>query len=158
MRRLIHYSDQPLTSVLSTLQDGERFRRHGGRKPVGLWVSSEGEDDWPSWCASEEFRDCSKQIATEIILSRDHGVLLIDTDIALRAFHHKFAFAARSYGIDWKRVAALHSGIVISPYQWGHRLDGETSDWYYGWDCASGCIWSASAIADLIPLKQQVAA
>ena len=34
-------------------------------------------------------------------------------------------------------------GIIIAPYQWYCRM---TVDWYYTWDCASGCIWNLDAI------------
>ena len=50
--------------------------------------------------------------------------------------------------IDWAEVASKYDGIIISPYQWSLRLDMEMM-WYYGWDCASGCIWNISAIKEL---------
>ncbi len=47
--------------------------------------------------------------------------------------------------IDWIKVAKQYAGLIIAPYQWGYRLEPGTH-WYYGWDCASGCIWDASVI------------
>ena len=35
------------------------------------------------------------------------------------------------------------------------RLDMETR-WYYGWDCASGCVWDASAVQSVEPLPDFV--
>lgn len=35
-----------------------------------------------------------------------------------------------------------------APYQWRRRNERGFS-WYYGWDCASGCIWRASAIREI---------
>jgi hypothetical protein len=55
-------------------------------------------------------------------------------------------FGERTMMIDWRRVASVYDGIIIAPYQWSRRLDGGAR-WYYGWDCASGCIWNATAIA-----------
>lgn len=34
---------------------------------------------------------------------------------------------------------------TITPYCWPARMDPDLI-WYYGWDCASGCIWDASTI------------
>lgn len=48
-------------------------------------------------------------------------------------------------------IGARYDGIVITPYVWSMRLD-RSAFWYYGWDCASGCIWNASAVAELVPL------
>jgi hypothetical protein len=49
------------------------------------------------------------------------------------------------YYIDWSKVAAKHQGIIIAPYCYARRLTYHTA-WYYGWDCASGCIWDLKAI------------
>lgn len=43
-------------------------------------------------------------------------------------------------GIDWKAVAKEYDGIEIDPYQYERRFS-EGFLWYYGWDCASGCVW-----------------
>ena len=48
--------------------------------------------------------------------------------------------------IDWPAVATDYPGLIIAPYQWSCRMS-EFTRWYYGWDCASGCIWNADAIA-----------
>jgi hypothetical protein len=45
--------------------------------------------------------------------------------------------------IDWKQVAREFAGIEIAPYQWDRR---HTLSWYYGWDCASGCVWHPRAV------------
>ena len=43
---------------------------------------------------------------------------------------------------DWGAVAARYDGIEIAPYVWERRLEVW---WYYGWDCASGCLWRPKA-------------
>lgn len=151
---LIHCSDAPLAGVYSVEQAGERYEWHKGRKPHGLWVSVEGEDDWRAWCESEGFRDLAKQVAHEIVLADDANILWVDTAAAMTAFHAEYRVKKdcgrwKEWRIDWPRVARRHSGIVIAPYQWHHRLHGELSGWYYTWDCASGCIWDAEAIVDV---------
>ena len=45
--------------------------------------------------------------------------------------------------INWPAVAERYGGILITPYQWSHRM---SLHWYCGWDCASGCVWDLSQI------------
>jgi hypothetical protein len=52
--------------------------------------------------------------------------------------------------IDWLRVAQKSAGIIIAPYIWERRLH---LPWYYGWDCASGCVWDAAAVLSVKRLK-----
>jgi hypothetical protein len=64
------------------------------------------------------------------------------------AFDAEYRFPHPDLGrmsyIDWPRVAERFDGVIIAPYQWKHRLE---LMWYYGWDCASGCIWNARAVS-----------
>lgn len=56
-----------------------------------------------------------------------------------------------SFGIDWPRVAAVYDGIEIPRYIYQCRLERGVI-WYYGWDCASGCVWNL----DRVRIKQEV--
>lgn len=59
--------------------------------------------------------------------------------------------------VNWPLIATRWDGIIIAPYQWSCRYDDRTF-WYYGWDCASGCIWNLHAITDVIAPSVEVAA
>jgi len=54
--------------------------------------------------------------------------------------------------IDWEAVAKRYTGIEIEPYNWERRNSGPNNNysmsmlWYYGWDCASGCVWELDAL------------
>lgn len=48
--------------------------------------------------------------------------------------------------IDYPKVAEKYGGIEITPLLHRKRL---SAAWYYGWDCASGCVWSRKAIRDI---------
>ena len=149
-RRLIHYSKEPLTDVRTVEQTEER----NVGKPHGLWVSCEGENDWPSWCKAESF-GAPFDHATEIKLWRTAPVLHISNATQLRIFNRAFNKPHRSHSldaIDWGRAAKDYHGVIISPYLWDCRLADDVF-WYYGWDCASGCIWNAKAIKELAPLE-----
>lgn len=160
--RLLHYSDKHLDKIDSRSQvDG----RADGSKPHGLWVSVEGEDDWKAWCEGEDFRRDFLSHATEIVLAPTANILHIDTVAGLVRFHREYkcrpSFASDgplatdaywdNHAVRWGDVAARYDGIIIAPYQSSLRLDGECR-WYYGWDCASGCIWNAGAVVELKPV------
>jgi hypothetical protein len=138
--RLLHYSTDAIAEVRSVPQNDERF------KPKGLWVSVEGEQDWKSWCESENFADLSRQMEYRVILSDEANILYLRDAYDIDRFTGKYRLG--TYRVDWAAVAAKYDGIVIAPYCWDRRLD-YSSDWYYPWDCASGCIWNARAVAAL---------
>jgi hypothetical protein len=126
-------------------------------KPQGLWVSAAGKDDWLSWCRGEQF--CLDRLAhrTEVSLADDARVLWVRSKSAFGAFHDQYGTEVwlskcSRVGIpviDWRLVARDYHGVVIAPYRWEARISD--ARWYYGWDCASGCIWDPAAIARLQP-------
>lgn len=152
--RLLHYSDDPITAVESRDQRAtpDHLRHY---KPWGLWLSVEGEDDWRSWCESEQFGAPAKQLCYVVTLAAEANVLRLSCGADLLDFTDAYGFdpydgrySFAGNAIQWERVAALYDGIIIAPYIWTMRLE-ERVHWYYGWDCASGCIWNARAIARL---------
>ena len=159
MSRLIHYSNKPLKKVWSVEQEDPTSTSFT-RKPEGLWVSVEGEDDWHEWCTSEEFRVELLACATEVVLKPDAKILRLSTASQLDQLESEYGVPDEvlkssriSYvSIQWERVAEKYQGIIIAPYMWSCRLD---MMWYYAWDCASGCIWDADAVAELRPIEQE---
>jgi len=146
---LFHHSDQPLTTVDS--RDQENAKRRW--KPWGLWVSVDVKDNWVDWCKAEEFA-LEKLEYQHLITLRDPTELLwITTALDLIAFTEEYGDPLEDRFlsidiIDWAKVAKEYPGIVIAPYQWSQRME---LMWYYGWDCASGCIWDAAVIAEVGP-------
>lgn len=140
-------------------------------KPRGFWVSVEGnEDGWADWCRGENFRLEELVYEYEVKLKPDARILYLSTQEELRDFTKKyydpdgimnkvsqevhaendFGFPASVHDIDWPAVARKYQGIIIAPYIYSCRLSPPT-DWYYTWDCASGCIWNARAIESVKP-------
>lgn len=132
-------------------------------KPRGLWVSVDGKYDWEAWCKAEAFRPEALTHRHRVTLSESCNVLHVggfDSDMGIDRFHYEFRQPIEwSHGalIDWRRVALRYQGIIIAPYDWTQRLEGMASNWYYPWDCASGCIWDASAI-EAVELLAEVTA
>lgn len=145
-QNLSHFSKHPTLHPYSVPQTGKRFG-----KPDGLWVSVDGPDDWPTWCREEDYGDIDAKHRFAIILASGSRILHLSQPEHLWAFTRTFDAnpEGKWHGeIDWAAMAARYQGIIIAPYQWDCRLDSRTG-WYYGWDCASGCIWDASAIASV---------
>jgi len=148
--RLLHYSAQSIVGKQIYTRTAECAVEI---KPHGLWVSVEGPDDWKSWCEAEAWGLDHLRAVAEIVVRPDAAILRLSCPAEIDRFHAEFTAplypGERSgFGVDWRRVAETYSGIVIAPYQWSRRLDGNAR-WYYAWDCASGCIWDASAIAEI---------
>ncbi|WQY99783.1 hypothetical protein [Microbacterium phage MO526] len=148
---LSHYSPAPWTFDPERTYDQAEF---GNGKPRGLWLSDDSDHGWKAWCESEEWNLGGLENVTTFTLAPGADVLHLASLAEIRAFTAEYAGhpaylekapdLARRY-IDWPRVAAEHDGILITPYQWGARLDRDTF-WYYGWDCASGCFWNLRAV------------
>ncbi|MFE3229295.1 hypothetical protein [Nocardia sp. NPDC059228] len=157
----MHYQAEPLTfdrSRVYTQRDRGTFT-----KPVGFWVSVEGDGDWPAWCRSEEFAVERLAVAHEVRLRTSASIRTITSVSEIDGFHDEFAaptdFDRRlgnhrdRWGIDWPAVVQRYDGVIIAQYLWERRYN---LDWYYGWDCASGCIWNLDAIESVKALDPVV--
>jgi hypothetical protein len=149
-RALTHYSATPLgplKSATQTPEDGRGWQFID--KPKGLWVSVDGEDDWLNWCIGTGFRLGDLAVHHRLTLKEPDRLLWLTGRPQLEQFQTRYG-APRDYGmrldmraINWASVASDYAGLIITPYVWSgrHKLM-----WYYGWDCASGCIWDVSVI------------
>lgn len=156
--RLSHWSPAPI----GKLHDVPQFE---ASKPSGLWVSVDGEYGWPEWNVDNEYSDLDARHRYRVTLAGDADILWLTEPDQLHTFSRLYPAddgAARRWGdlvgmdprfIDWPAVAARHQGIIITPYQWECRME---TLWYYGWDCASGCIWDSSAISELSEVDDRV--
>lgn len=154
--KLIHYTKQPLYKVVTVKQPDYSM------KPQGLWVSVEGPDDWKAFCQTTTIFDDSFEHTYEVKLKDDANILRLSSPEDIDAFEAEWikpdpdyqkAGLGRGHQIDWQGVAAKYQGIIITPYIWPRRFSAGV--WYYGWDCASGCIWNAAAIASVEEVDQE---
>lgn len=145
MTDLSHYS----RTKTITMQDATQYPDQ--MKPNGLWVSVDGPDDWATWCREEDFGDIDQQNRFTVMLNQNANILTLSGLEGLLHFTSRYRntapsdLALLSVGewIDWQAVGDDFQGIIIAPYCYTARMK---LLWYYGWDCASGCIWDASAI------------
>lgn len=141
--KLHHFSSVEILEPVSVAQISE-----GRPKPKGLWLSDENKDGWSAWAKAEDWSIGKYKFNVEVDMKK---ILWLSCAEDLFAFTkeyempHDFHFP---YYINWKSVAQKFSGILITPYIWECRLDDKTS-WYYGWDCASACIWNSDSIKEI---------
>jgi len=117
----------------------------GPKKPVGMWYDCGGE--WKEFCDSDMrgYGNKGYDAIYEVVLN-DSNMLFISTVDEFDAFEKEYGVKGRyDLVIDWKRVSESYDGIEICPYLKKRRQHF----WYYGWDVASGCVWSPGAIKEL---------
>lgn len=158
--RLLHYADAPVTLDRGRVYEQRDLRGVG--KPVGLWVTVEGEDSWKSWCEGEQFFLSSLAVAHEVTLTAEANLLVIDTPAKLMEFHDTWSvesdfdrmmaerypsndrYHRNQWGVPWSKLVPEYDGIMFIPYLWKARWSGPM--WYSTVDCSSGCIWNLDAI------------
>lgn len=161
--KLRHYSYNIVKSVYSVEQDESDGRFY--EKPSGFWVSCDDyELSWPEWCQIADFGGQNLENVHDVELIDNHNVLILKSAEDIDQFTEKYGKQSDIYqylkstsliSIDWVKVAKEYSGLIIAPYIHERRLSLHTS-WYYGWDCASGCIWNASVIKSIKLTENQL--
>jgi hypothetical protein len=136
--KLLHHSVSPLLRIENREQCTQP--QH---KPQGIWVSVEGVDDWKTWCLAQRWGLDRLEHTAEIHLRQDARILRLTSAQEIDSFTADYGSINSIDGIHWQRVADQYQGIIIAPYVWSRQF---YPLWYYGWDCASGCIWDAQAI------------
>lgn len=135
-----HWSQEPVLLTKRTYTQTVSY------KPCGFWFDV--DKDWKRWCEGASFRmeHLTRRHPVDVDIQR---VLALRSGPALDDFTLQYGVpywpndSPRDFRIHWPTVAQDYAGILIAPYCWERRLD---LMWYYGWDCASGCIWDISAI------------
>lgn len=155
--KLIHYAEEPISSLEKRTYDQSELSWQA--KPNGLWLSVEGftgpnNYNWKEWCEAEGFRVEYLVNPYEVILHENANILHLKSAKEIFEFSKLYPLKTRdwdaendSYQLEWNKVKEKYQGIIIAPYQWECRLALETC-WYYGWDCASGCIWDLDCIKE----------
>lgn len=144
-------------SAFSTLTVKDTAKQSQGYKPQGLWYGIDSA--WLEWCESEMPQWVRPY---NYVLEIDYSkMLVLTTEAELLEFTNRFlckggpklfkSFEQQLVGfIDWPLVAQEYSGIEIPSYVWDCRF---TLMWYYGWDCASGCIWRTDVVRSVTKIE-----
>lgn len=149
--KLIHYTKEKFS--LETKDYGQRELRWRA-KPNGLWISVEGPYDWKWWCESEGYNLENLVVSYEIKLKESAKILYLESEEEIFEMAEKYPAKTRTwdadldtYQLNWNEIKKKYQGIIIPQYLWGCRMS-QKSCWYYGWDCASGCIWDLTCIEE----------
>jgi hypothetical protein len=139
-------------------------------------------ESWKRWCEAVQFRLENLRYRHRVTILDTSRVLFLRNAKNIHAFASEYgrnlsghiqllqsagdsSKFTRRYGSDlfgeiqrqfsnyimWGEVAEKHSGIIIVPYSRARDL---TYLWYYGWNCAGGCIWDTSVISLGKPYKR----
>jgi hypothetical protein len=148
--KLAHFSaNGNLTMSCLKSQPFSNFRSLISAKPTGLWITDmDCEDNWKNWCEAEKYN--LHELRYRYNLSVDDSLLLLnsmsDLDNLLSTYGDMpFGLNMETCYINWEPIFKKYKGILITPYIWQRHSTLEHA-WYWGWDCASGCIWDISAI------------
>lgn len=170
-KHLFHYSKRHIKKLQPRRYLYDPYR--SSKKPEGLWISVEGlKDDinWFDYCKDVDCNLSSLKYKHQITLHPEANIPYISNALQFEAFEHEFMTVnsqishseedgirkfrthtpiLQEYTIDWFKVVRNFPGIIIAPYLWERRSSNRSnwcSHWYYGWDCASGCIWDLRCI------------
>ncbi len=151
---LSHFSEAPLAFDLKRTYVQKEISP--AFKPAGLWLSHESESaGWRSWCEANDFGLGRLRGETKFRCDLSRWLVLSSVD-ELVAFTGRFPLRIGGEFwdryVDWRPVAEVYAGVLVTPYQWDARLN---LTWYYGWDCASACVWDLSTTA-LVESRESV--
>lgn len=155
--RLVKYSNEIITFDPDRIYPKRDYDNYF--KPHGLWISDEHDFGWRDWTTAEQWGMDTLIYEHLVELHPDHNVLFITNVEELDKFHEEFKTHIGDWErgnptwLNWNRVYPFWQGIIITPYLWERRMDYM---WYYGWDCASGCIWDLKAIRTFQPVFKQL--
>ncbi|MFC1494237.1 hypothetical protein ACFL6W_03055 [Thermodesulfobacteriota bacterium] len=161
-----HWAAEPV--ILQSMT----YPQMGHPKPNGLWFDV--DCSWKQWCEAIQFRLEDLDWRHTVILQDTSKILFLrnveDIDVFTSQYGHDISGQiqpiqssqdldtfADQYGKDlfndligqfsnyimWEEVAGKYSGIIIDPY-FPERC--QTYLWYYGWNCAGGCVWDTSMV------------
>lgn len=148
------------------------YPQSGHPKPHGLWFDV--NEDWKRWCAATQLNPENLRYRHTVTILDPSRILFLQKAREIDSFTKKYGrnlscnvqLLQRSEDLDaitrdkgqsffddiqkafanyilWNDVAEKHSGVIISPYS---RSRSQTYLWYWGWNCAAGCIWDTSIL------------
>lgn len=120
--RFLHYSPTEIKKLIKNFYP-KGYRQYIGKmKPIGLWLSVEGEDDWEKWCREGNFRLHDLKYKYEVKLKKTSSILYVKTIEELEAFTDQYQETFETY-IKTKKGAIRNLPLF---------LKGKLKDFYEG--------------------------
>lgn len=142
----VHNSEKKYRTYKGSIANAcHNYKQTIGYKPKGIWYGF--DTSWHDWCRQEQLYSWLDGADYEVCIPNHLNILQCSTADDLFSFTREYN-TTRKYntsGIDWTKVIKDYDGIEINPYIWSCRSNYNTM-WYYGWDCASGCVWNAKEV------------
>jgi len=134
------------------------IKQETGYKPEGVWYGC--GDVWLKWMA-QEMPEWLGRVNYVYELKIDYEFVLTITNAKeFKDFEWEYWGSppwkkrvgwsdsgppdGQYEAIDWDLLTRQDDGIEICPYLNEFRMS--TSNWYYPWDVASGCLWNSEAL------------
>lgn len=133
-------------------------------KPDGFWLSDDSDFGWKEWCKGSRFRAKAVKHKIRFRCDTENWLVISSAEDFIR-FEKRYLkldprykkakllepYALQFHGsIDFRAVKKKYGGLLITPYRNDFRLRLDCGNiWYYGWDCASGCVWDLASIRRL---------
>lgn len=158
---LRHYSRGAVQEVKPAVQPNPAA---GKLKPRGFWVSV--GDAWAEWCRQNSFGPPAKApdelFVYRVVLDSSARILAAGTAEETEALVEEYGIKLHpdlieARTLDWKAISQDgYDGIILTEYLYGAGLRREPRGlWYYGWDCASGCIWGGQEVVESLELVRR---
>lgn len=145
--KLWHFSGKKLVFDSSRQYPGVHPYR---MKPSGLWLSDETDLGWKQWCTNEDWNTSDLRHCSQFDCDTSRWLCIGNLEQILEFTSKYKKHGSYHNPIDWGRVKQDYSGIIITPYLWRARMN---LHWYYGWDCASACVWDLSTVTMMGPME-----
>ena len=134
----------------------KKYNQDAASKPKGFWFSNDTcEYNWEHFCRSQHFWLEALEFKKFFKFTESANILIIKNLQEFDDFCDTYIIKNdNAYGyfssntVDWVAVSEKYDGIYIPDYYW-ERRNSDSSCWYYGWDCASGCVWNLSALEEI---------
>lgn len=166
----IHFSSTASQIVMSNKGQDEILKSGMYFKPKGLWITPEyAPNNWRDWCMGEDFRTGDLNFIHDVKFKPDANLLRLENAQDIDIFTDQYGYSLmatmlahdpsvseshrawrenRRDAVHWDKVAEKYDGILIPNYIFERRFM-HGADWYYPWDCASGCVWSCDAVESI---------
>ncbi len=108
-------------------------------RPEGLWYSI--NNDWKRFCIESDNLQWIGNYNYNVNIS-NANILKINSLSEVRKFAKVYGEVGKyTTYINWANVAMNFDGIEVQDYNTDFFAD-IGANWFYCWDCASGCIWN----------------
>lgn len=132
----IHNSETPIKRLKKRFVEQTNI----SNKPEGFWYGI--NFSWFEFCRKSELGGWIGNF-NYLVDTSQANILKLYSEAKMLEFTERYndGHGIFTTFIDWVEVSKYYDGIEISKY-FPHLANDSRTNWFHGWDCASGCIWN----------------